>query len=184
MKSMAGKVMIPMAEFDELVEPDELRYELDEGELIIMTRPRTFHNHIAGNFFLSLKLYLRKHPIGRVFNSDQLYQLGPSTKRAPDVSVVLVPRVVGRNEELNGAPDLAIEVISPSESHPAIHRKLAQYFGAGCQMALVVYPETSEIEIWRPPGTPDQVLGLTDTLSLPTLLPQWSMPLSEVFRED
>ena len=69
MKSMAGKVMIPMAEFDELVEPDELRYELDEGELIIMTRPRTFHNHIAGNFFLSLKLYLRKHPIGRVFNS-------------------------------------------------------------------------------------------------------------------
>ena len=51
-------------------------------------------------------------------------------------------------------------------------------------MALVVYPETSEIEIWRPPGTPDQVLGLTDTLSLPTLLPKWSMPLSEVFRED
>ena len=119
---MASKVMIPMAEFDELVEPDGLRYELDEGELIVMTRPRTFHNHIAGNFFMSLKLYLRNRPIGTVFNSDQLYQLGPSTKRAPDVPVVLKPRVVGRNEELNGAPDLAIKVISPSESHPAIHR--------------------------------------------------------------
>ena len=181
---MASKVMIPMAEFDELVEPDELRYELDEGELIVMTRPQTFHNHIAGNFFMSLKLYLRNRPIGTVFNSDQLYQLGPSTKRAPDVSVVLKPRVLGRNEELNGAPDLAIEVISPSESHPAIHRKLTQYFRAGCQMALVVYPETNEIEIWRPPGAPGEVLGLADTLSLPTLLPEWSLPVSEAFRED
>ena len=181
---MASKAMIPMAEFDELVEPDELRYELDEGELIVMTRPRTFHNEIAGNLFYSLKQYLRMRPIGTVFNSDQLYQLGPSTKRAPDVSVVLKPRVLGRNEELNGAPDLAIEVISPSESPPAIHRKLAQYFRAGCQMALVVYPETGEIEIWRSPGTPGEVLGMADTLSLPALLPEWSLPVSEVFRED
>ena len=54
----ASKVMIPMAAFDELVEPDELRYELDEGELVVFTRPRTFHNDIAGNLFYSLKHYL------------------------------------------------------------------------------------------------------------------------------
>ena len=51
-------------------------------------------------------------------------------------------------------------------------------------MALVVYPETIEIEIWRPPGTLGEVLGMTDTLSLPALLPEWSLPVSEVFRED
>ena len=176
--------MIPMAAFDELVEPDELRYELDEGELVVMTRPRTFHNDIAGNLFYSLKHYLKGRPIGKVLNSDQLYRLAPTTKRAPDVSVVLKPRSVGRNEELDGAPDLAIEVLSPSESHPALHRKLSQYFQAGCQVALVAYPETSEIEIWLPPATPDRVLGLHDTLILPELLPGWSLPVSEVFRED
>ncbi len=176
--------MIPMAEFDQLMEPDELRYELDEGELMVMTRPRTFHNDIAGNLFYSLKQYLKVRPIGKVLNSDQLYILGPAIKRAPDVSVVLKPRMVGRAEELDGAPDLAIEVVSPSDSHPALHRKLGQYFRAGCRVALVVYPDSSEIEIWIPPGGPDRVLAMDETLSLPDLLPDWCLPVSEVFRED
>lgn len=181
---MASKVMMPMAEFDQLIEPDELRYELDEGELITMTRPRTYHNDIAGNFFLSLKLYLRANAIGKVHGSDQLYRLGPNIKRAPDVSVVLKPRVAGRNEELDGAPDLAIEVISPSESQPSMHRKLSQFFRAGCKIGLVAYPETAEVEIWLPPGIPTNTLGREDTLTLPNLLPGWSIPVSEVFNDD
>lgn len=181
---MASKVMMPMAEFDQLIEPDELRYELDEGELITMTRPRTYHNDIAGNFFLSLKLYLRSRPIGKVFNSDQLYRLSPTSKRAPDVSVVLKPRAAGRNEELDGAPDLAIEVVSPSESQPSMHRKISQFFRAGCKIALVAYPETSEIEIWRSTSLPTETLGIEDTLTLPDLLPDWSIAVSEIFNDD
>ena len=176
--------MISVAEFDQLIEPDELRYELDEGELLTMTRPRTYHNDIAGNLFYSLKRYLKAHPIGKVCGPEQLYQLGPDTKRAPDVSVLLKPRVVGRNEEFAGAPDLAIEVISPSESQPAMHRKLTQYFRAGCRVALVVYPESNEVEIWLPPVTPVETLGLGDTLDMPALLPEWSIPVSEVFSDD
>jgi len=164
-------VLIPMAEFDQLMEPDELRYELDEGELMVMTRPSTFHNDIAGNLFYWLKQYLKVRPIGKVLNSDQLHILGLAIKRAPDVSVVLKPRMVGRAEELDGAPDLAVEVVSPSD------------FWAGCRVALVVYPDTREIEIWIPPGAPNRVLTMDETLSLPDLLPDWCS-VSEVFRED
>ena len=113
---MAAKVMIPLAEFDQLVEPDDSRHELDEGTLLVMTRPRAKHNRIATRLLAKLYAYLLQNPIGEVFNSDQMYVLGPDTKRAPDVSVVLRPRRVAEDRDLEGAPDLAVEVMSPTDS--------------------------------------------------------------------
>ena len=84
---MSAKTLISVEEFDRL-EEEEFRYELDEGELITMTRPRVRHTRIEGNLYFALRSYLEKNPIGEVLGADILYVLGPATKRAPDVSFV------------------------------------------------------------------------------------------------
>ncbi len=111
---MATKVLVPLAEFDQMVEADDVRQELDEGVLLTMTRPRATHNRIWGNLYFAFRTYLAANPIGEALPSDQMYILGPDTKRAPDVSVVLLPRLVAGDEDLVGAPDIAVEVMSPA----------------------------------------------------------------------
>ena len=85
---MGAKKLMSVEEFDRLQEPDELSYELDEGELVVMTKPRPLHNRIVGNLYFELRGYLKAHPVGEVFNSENLFILGRNTKRAPDVSFV------------------------------------------------------------------------------------------------
>ena len=99
---MSAKTLISVAEFDRL-EEEEFRYEMDEGELITLTRPGTDHGRIERRLFMVLQTYLDAHGGGEAFGPDILFVLGPQTKRAPDVSVVL--REVGSVKEIPGAPD-------------------------------------------------------------------------------
>ncbi len=81
-------------EFDRLQEPEELRYELDEGELIETTKPKyNPHNRIVRTIDRALLAYLDKNPIGEVLSSDNLFVLGPTTKRIPDLSFLTTARV-------------------------------------------------------------------------------------------
>ena len=61
---MNAKTLISVEEFDRLAEPDHLSYELDEGELVVMTKTRPLHNRIVGNLEFELRTYLKSHPIG------------------------------------------------------------------------------------------------------------------------
>src|ERR1017187_5081373 len=110
---MSTKTLISVAEFDRL-EEDEIRYELYEGGLITMTRPRVRHAPIEGNLYFALRSYLQQNPIGEALGADLLYVLGPATKRAPDVSVVF--RAMDPDQEIQGAPDIAAEILSPSNT--------------------------------------------------------------------
>src|SRR5207253_2132547 len=97
--------------------------------------------------------YFRENPIGLALLSENLYALSPSTRRAPDVAVILGDR----RKELRTAkvihivPDIVAEVLSPSETTARILRKLRQYFEAGVKEAWLIYPETNEVEIWTGP---------------------------------
>src|SRR5262245_26205728 len=118
-----------MTEFDRLAEPDDLRYELDEGELIEMTRPRAGHNRVVMKLTQVFLQYLQANPVGEVFSSDNLFILGPVTKRAPDLSFLTATRAakIDPAKDIPGAPDLAIEVLSPSDKAVAMRRKVKQY---------------------------------------------------------
>ena len=63
---MDAKALMSVEEFDRLEEPDELSYELDEGELVVMTKPRPLHNRIAERLFRALDRYLETHPSERL----------------------------------------------------------------------------------------------------------------------
>jgi Uma2 family endonuclease len=180
---MGTKTLMSVEEFDRLEEPDELSYELDEGELVVMTKPRPLHNRIAGNLYFELRVYLKTHPAGEVFNPDALFVLGPNIKRAPDVSFLRAERVkqIDPNSDIAGAPDLAVEVVSPSDTVFAMRRKIRQYFAAGAQCVWVVHPETREVEVWREAAKPQFVLQEADVLEAPDLLPGFSVRVGVLF---
>ena len=104
------------------------------------------------------------------------------TRRAPDLGIILGER----RGQLRGSkviqliPDLVVEVISPSETGPSIHRKLRQYFEAGVKGAWVVYPESGTVEAWTTPTVALRVLRGDDALTSP-LLPGFTLPLQELF---
>lgn len=180
---MDAKTLMSVEEFDRLAEPDELSYELDEGELVVMTKPRPLHNRIAERLFRALDRYLETYPVGEVFIFEYLFVLGPTTKRAPDVSFLRSERAkkIDPHVDIPGAPDLAVEVLSPTDTVSAMRRKIRQYFAAGTQCVWIVYPETREVEIWKQPSQPQKVLQETDVLEDTDLLPGFALRVGALF---
>jgi Uma2 family endonuclease len=181
---VSTRTLISVADFDRLLEPDELRYELDEGELIEMVRPRyNPHNRIVMAFTRALLAYLSKNPIGEILTSDNLFVLGPTTKRAPDLAFLTNDRMqqIQAGKDIEGAPDLAIEVLSPSDKAAAMRRKVKQYFAAGSKAVWLVYPQTREVEVWDSEAGPARMLGDQDVIQAPSLLPGFSMKVSSLF---
>src|SRR5438874_13514597 len=175
----ATKTLLTAEEFDNYPFEEDKRYELDEGELIEMTRPAYWHNQVLQILLFELMLYFREHPIGQALLSENLYALSANTRRAPDLAVILGDR----KAELRHAkvipiiPDIAVEVLSPNETPRQILRKLKQYFQAGVKEVWLIDPESRESEIWTGPTLPEKTLVVGDTLTSP-LLPDFAVPLA------
>lgn len=176
------KTLLTAEEFDNYPFEEDKRYELDEGELIEMTRPAYWHNVVLKNLQFSLESYLRSSRVGELLISENLFALAALTRRAPDAAVILGDR----RAELRDAkvihiiPEIAIEVLSPSETPARIHRKLKQYFAAGVREMWLIYPEAREAEIWTGPSLPERTLTEADVL-VSALLPGFALPLAELF---
>jgi Uma2 family endonuclease len=177
----ATKLLLTAEQFDNYPFEEDKRYELDEGELIEMTRPAYLHNRVLMRLSGMLFIYFESNALGEVLNSENLYALSPSTRRSPDVAVILGDR----RKELQGAkvipiiPDIAVEVLSPSETQRMIRRKMKQYFEAGVKEVWLIDPEVREAEIWKGPALSDAADA--DTLASP-LLPGFSLSLADLFQ--
>ena len=77
-------------------------------------------------------------------------------------------------------PDIAAEVLSPSETPARIHRKLAQYFTAGVKQVWLINPEDRTVEIWTGPTLPEPALTGADSITS-VLLPGFTLQLPELF---
>jgi Uma2 family endonuclease len=176
------RILMTAEEFDNYPFEEDKRYELDEGELIEMTRPAYRHNRVLMRLTLALGNYFDQHGGGEALLSENLYALSSSTRRAPDIAVILGDR----RKELESAkvipivPDIAAEVLSPSETPRMIHRKLKQYFEAGVKEVWLIDPESREVEIWTGPRLPELELTGDAAIGSP-LLPGFALPLQELF---
>jgi Uma2 family endonuclease len=178
----AAKTLLTAEQFDNYPFEEDKRYELDEGELIEMTRPAYKHNCVLRKLLVSLDAHLTRHEAGEALISENLYALSPNTRRSPDVAVILG----NRYEELKSAkvipviPEIAAEILSPSETPRMIHRKLKQYFDSGVKEVWLIDPDSREIEIWRGAALPDHPRAVGEALTSP-LLPGFELPLDELF---
>ena len=176
-----ARTLLSAEEFDIYPFEEDKRYELDEGELIEMTRPAYKHTRVLGRLCYRLSSYFETNHLGEALISENLYALSSSTRRSPDVAVILG----NRHEELKDAkvipiiPEIAVEVLSPSETHTQIHRKMTQYFKDGVKEVWQVQPEDSTEEIWSGPRLAAKALTGEDSITS-ALLPGVSVDLAEL----
>ena len=177
----------PLMTADELekMPKEKGRFELAKGELIKMPPAGYVDGEIAANILLLIGNYIKKHGLGKVFAAETGFFLSqdPDTVRAPDVAFV-TPEHARQQERRQGffvgPPDLAVEVVSPSESVEEVQAKLLDYLLAGTQMVWIVYPLTRTITVYHSLDQ-SQVLTQNDTLEGGAVLPGFSIPVAEIF---
>lgn len=139
---------------------------------------------LAGTIIHYLHLYLAKNPCGVVLAPDGTLRLMPGLVRAPDVSYISWDRI-GADEFPEEpipdlAPELAIEVLSRSNTRREIARKLRQYFASGVLEAWVIDPRKRVATVYHSP-TARRTIDHTGTLECPTILPGFQLPLADLF---
>jgi len=181
---MSSKALLTAEDLARMPDDDTIRIELDEGELITMPPAGEEHGFCGATILTFVSEHVRKYRLGRVYNSDTGFRLAATIVRAPDVAFVLKERVAEIRQGVfaNGAPDLAVEVFSPSDNVRQLMRKVKQYFAAGCHTVWIVYPERKEVNVLEASGT-DRLLREGDTLTAPELLPGFSVPVAELFAD-
>src|SRR5579862_703345 len=178
----ATKILLTAEEFDNYPFEEDKRYELDEGELIEMTRPAYRHNRVLRKLLIRVDNFLERTGLGEAQLSENLYALSPKTRRAPDLAVILGDRhrELWEAKVISIIPEIVAEVLSPSETPRMIHRKLKQYFEAGVKDVWLIDPEVKEIEVWTGRSLPARALTGADVLTS-ALLPGFALPLEELF---
>ena len=162
-----------------LAMPDDgFSYELVRGELVKLMGTGLEHAYIADNCYGSIRDYVMSANLGRVFSSQLSYILArdPDTVRIPDLGFIRRERLdaVGVIQGyFPGAPDLAIEVISPSNSYSDVAEKVFDYLEAGTLMVIVLEPRTHTVSVHRSP-TDITILTEADTLDGGDVVPGWA----------
>ncbi len=177
---MATKTLLTVEEFLRLPEPMDARYELVEGELITVSPTMPEHNDVRDTLLVAFRNFLAGRELGRVW-SEQAFHLFGDTARIPDISFVRAGRVVDPHQLPEGAPDLVVEVISPTNTPREIERRISDYFAAGCKRVWLVYPEHREVYIHGLTGV-SRRRG-DDLLEDTELLPGFSVKVSSLFEQ-
>lgn len=162
---------------------DGLRHEIDAGELLAMTRPKLIHGFVQTNLAAILREFVRQNKLGRVVTeAGFILARNPDILRGPDVAFIRAQNV--DRSSVNGwaefAPDLAIEIVSPSDTARQIDRKVHQYLHAGTRAVWIVYPDTQSIHVYEPNGIA-RVIEVNGTVSSPTALPGFELPVRSIF---
>ncbi|MGD0695425.1 MAG: Uma2 family endonuclease [Terriglobia bacterium] len=178
---MGTRTLLTLEQFDQLPEKEGVLYELNEGDLVIMTEPMPRHNRVRDKVARHLGNFVEERKLGWVLVENG-YQLGPEIVRIPDVSFVPADRVLGLDldRRIEGAPALAIEVVSPTDLAQELTQKVKQYLTASARAVWVFYPKTREVQVFRADGT-SFVRRAPETLEEPELLPGFSLDLKTVF---
>ena len=168
---------------------DAINYELVDGKLVERHMGME-SSEIAARIVLLIGLFLRDHPLGRLFGADASYQCFPNASknvRKPDVSFIRSGRLPGDRAPTGHspiAPDLTVEVISPNDLAYEVEEKVAEYLQAGVPLVWIVNPPTRTVRIRRPkssPRGPVAELSGDDVITGEDVLPDFSCKVSEFF---
>ncbi|HXF93950.1 MAG TPA: Uma2 family endonuclease [Nitrospiraceae bacterium] len=158
--------------------------ELVAGEVIELSPGSVEHGNITLKAAFPLQTFLQKHPLGELFGNDTGFLLSrnPDTVRGPDVAFVRRERLADlpRDGFFPGAPDLAIEVVSPNDLAQDVERKVQECLTAGAAMVWVLYPDTRHVIVYRPGGEARD-LSEKDALDGAEVLPGFACKVEELF---
>jgi Uma2 family endonuclease len=172
---------------DELLRmPDDgVRHELVRGELRTLTKPGLEHGRVAANVGILLGVHARQTGSGVTVAAETGFLLAraPDTVRAPDAAFISKERVeqAGRTVKyMPGAPDLAVEVVSPSDTFHEVQDKALEWLTAGATAVLVIDPAKQTATVYRGKGDA-HVYNVREIVDLSDAVPSFSVAVAELF---
>lgn len=178
---------LTVADFDaltELPENAEKRFELYHGEAIEVDRPSPLHAIIVAILTRFLGNFVATAQSGYVIGDGCLFYLPNGDVFIPDASYVSFARQPALPARFSIAPDLAIEVVSPSNRHREILNKVESYLMCGTVLVWVVYPEEQIIDSYQHGENGTFILRkhtTADTLNGDLVLPGFRLSVKDVF---
>ena len=165
---------------------DGLRRELVRGEVRTMAPAGNVHGRIAMNISTPLHLHVRTNGLGVVFAAETGFKIlgDPDTVRAPDAAFVWRERIeaVGEIEGYwPGAPDLAVEGVSPNDRFAEVEEKIADWLAAGTRMVLIANPRGKTVTV-RHSEKEALILSEEETIEGGEVVSGWTLPVADVFR--
>lgn len=163
-----------------LIDPEK-QIEIVDGEVEIKNMPGLRSSGVAARIIVKVGVYLEKNNIGELYGADATFMIGEN-ERMPDVSFVSNEKLKD-GEPVNKAefaPDLAVEVVSPTDVYSKIIKKIREYFDAGVKQVWLVEPEFQTVTVYKSP-LKIETLSAAETLVCEEILPNFSLPLKEIF---
>ena len=170
---------------DYLKTPDDVRYELIGGELLMTPSPETRHQRISGKIVFALEKFVTENDLGEVFHAPCDVHLDDENVVQPDILFISKNRlnIIGE-KNIQAAPDLAIEILSRSTAYRDLIQKKRLYSRFGVKEFWIVIPGEEAIEIYLLKDKTYQLyktLGEDDTLES-QILGGFKMGLKAIFK--
>jgi Uma2 family endonuclease len=163
-------------------------HEVVDGELVMSPKNNWFHGSICIRLSGEMREFNRKHHLGVVLDSSTGFWMFNRNCRAPDISFVPRARMAalgfGPKEKrfFPGAPDLAVEILSPNNTRAEIDARLKDFFASGTRLAWVIDPEPESLEICHSP-TERKLIGGGGFLDGEDILPGFRYAIADLFKE-
>jgi Uma2 family endonuclease len=165
------------------VEDDSCRHELVAGVIVAEPFPTHGHDRTFRRLLRLLGDFVKAHELGEVFGeTGYVLARDPDTIRGPDLSFVSRERLTGLDDArfFSGAPDLAVEILSPSNRPGEMHAKVADYLAAGACLVWVVDPTRRSVMTYRALLAPRRVES-HESLDGEDVLPGLVIPIEAIF---
>jgi Uma2 family endonuclease len=190
---MADQVRTILTEADLLrLGAQDQRFEVIDGEIREMSPVGYEHSTVVGNTYDVLSPHVKQHKLGYIHGDSLIYVLhvdsetGVRKTRIPDVSFIRrgrLPSKEARALPFHGAPDLAVEVVSPDDKADELLERIHDYFEYGAEQVWVLYPAWRELHQFIR-GISGSFIFITGDVFTPgELFPGLTINISDLFRE-
>lgn len=164
----------------------ELNVELVDGQVVRYSMPGARHGLVNLNAGALIREFVKSKKLGRTMSNDTLIRITETTARGADVCYMSYKRLPASKPLPDGvlaiAPELVVEVKSPSDLWTDLLAKVLEYLRVGVTAVLVIDPKTESATVYRP-GERQDVFEKNEKLTLPDVLPGFKVLVSRFFDE-
>lgn len=166
----------------------EARFEItSQGKLIVMPPTGSLTGEKNSDLLIQIGIWNRQHKLGKIFDSSTGFRLSNGAIRSPDVSWIEISRwqAVPKEQQRRFAPidpDLAIELMSPTDELNELQQKMEEYLNCGVKLGWLIAPDLKQVEVYRQ-GQSVELLDNPFNLSGEDILPGLVVDLTDVFSD-